>query len=163
MSPQRKALSSVVVSVRQLHPKVAIFLIGSVARGVERSRSDIDINLLFPGAELPPVPSRYVGEDNRWQLVAKEKRQGLTIDVAWEVEASLRERLLGNEAQECWPFSWGEAIWDPSGIATECLTLARNWFDAHPEVARQRQWAYDRAKNRQRQRFAERKSPRDEF
>ncbi|MEQ8786292.1 MAG: nucleotidyltransferase domain-containing protein [Pirellulaceae bacterium] len=115
--------------------RCSVVLIGSVARGEQRTRSDLDLNLIFPGDECPLGRHPYVAEDNRWQLQVKDQIEGVRIDVAWETEHALLGRLRGDDVVNCRPFSQGRVLHDPGGIATTCLDMVKTWFAEHPEIA----------------------------
>jgi hypothetical protein len=116
---------------------------------MERSNSDVDLNILFPGDECPLGRSPYVAADNRWQLKVKDVIQGIRIDVAWETEQALGERLNGDGVANCWPFANGRVLHDPCGIAERCLNVAMQWFDDHRDVAARHEADYAAGKAEQ--------------
>jgi len=132
-----------------IHDQCGVVLIGSVARGTERTDSDIDLNIIFPRDEYPLNQSPYVDDDNRWQLRMKDHVQGIRVDVAWETERALLERLDGEEVINCWPFSTGKILHDSGEIAGPCLDIAKTWFADHPDVASRYEAEYAEAKRRQ--------------
>jgi hypothetical protein len=131
-----------------IHDECGVVLIGSVARGTERMNSDIDLNIIFPRDECPLHRSPYVDDDNCWQLKLKDHVQEIRIDVAWETQTALLERLYGEDVVNCWPFSNGQVLHDPYEIAAPCLTIAQNWFASHADVASRYEAAYAAAKNK---------------
>ncbi|MCA9247191.1 MAG: nucleotidyltransferase domain-containing protein [Planctomycetales bacterium] len=150
MGIHQELLPGLVRKCAAIHPECAVVLIGSVARGAEREGSDIDLQLLFPGDERPVGASTYVADDNRWQLQLKEQVEGVRIDVAWETEHALWQRLRSDEAISCWPLSRGTILHDPADIARPCLELARQWFAERPEIAARFEQQYTAAKRQQR-------------
>lgn len=64
-----------------IHEECGVVLIGSVARGAERTDSDIDLNIIFPRDECPLGRSPYVDDHNRWQLRVRDELQGIRIDI----------------------------------------------------------------------------------
>ena len=133
-----------------IHAGCGVVLIGSVARGTEIAGSDIDLNLIFLGNECPMGQHPYVAEDNRWQLVMKEVVEGFRIDVAWETEQALLERLQSDDVVNCWPFSHGRVLRDAKRVAARCLRIARAWFRNHPEIVARYEAVYAEAKQQQR-------------
>ncbi|WP_366917903.1 nucleotidyltransferase domain-containing protein [uncultured Gimesia sp.] len=89
MSVHQRIIPGLLEVCASIHPDCAVVLIGSVAQGTERPCSDLDLNLIFPGDELPQNQHPYVGDDNRWQLVVKDKIEGIRIDIAWETQQVL--------------------------------------------------------------------------
>ncbi len=134
-----------------IHEGCSLVLIGSVARRTERPDSDIDINIIFPGDDCPVGRHGYVGDDNRWQLVVKDIVQGIRVDVAWETERALLNRLQSDDVLNCWPFSHGRVLHDPRNIASPALRIAKQWYRDHPEVAQRYESAYAEAKRVKRQ------------
>jgi predicted nucleotidyltransferase len=149
MTIQQDILPRVVEICASIHDRCGVVLIGSVARGAERADSDLDLNLVFPGDERPVGRHPYVAEDNRWQLVVKDKIRDIRVDVAWETERALLARLQSDEIRDCWPFSWGRVLRDPAKIVAPCLNLAREWYQRHPEVAERYEADYTEAKRKQ--------------
>ncbi|MDP6446152.1 MAG: nucleotidyltransferase domain-containing protein [Pirellulaceae bacterium] len=152
MSSQRRVLPDVLGVCREIHDRCAVVLIGSVARGGERPNSDIDLNIIFPGDELPQQTHRYVDDDNRWQLQLKDEIRGVRIDVAWETESELMRHVTGDDVIHCWPFSNGVILHDPYDIASPSLKIAQQWFAERPEIGARIEQQYDDAKSKQRQR-----------
>ena len=148
MSLHDAILPDLVEHVKSYHPDCSIVLIGSVARGRQRAESDIDLNIFF-AAEDDVQASPYVDADNRWQLSMKPKFRGVRIDVAWETYDGLGQRLAGDGALRCWPFSNGKILHDPAGTVAEYLEVARRWFLTHPEDAQRIQSEYTEAKRQQ--------------
>ena len=146
MGLHQEILPQLVGICASIHSECGVVLIGSVARGMERANSDVDLNILFPGDECPLGLSPYVAADNRWQLKVKDVIQGIRIDVAWETEQALAERLNGDGVANCWPFANGKVLRDPCGIVGPCLELARKWFAVHPEIAARYESEYAAAK-----------------
>lgn len=149
MSLHQNILPQLVEVCRSIHEKCGVVLIGSVARGTERADSDIDLNLIFPRDECPLNRSSYVEEDNRWQLRLKDQVEGIRIDVAWETQHVLFDRLKSKAITDCWPFSNGLILHDPCVIATPCLNMAKKWFAEHPDVTSHYQTVYAAAKHNQ--------------
>ena len=131
------------------HQRCAVVLIGSVAHGSERAHSDIDLNIFLPGDSDDGLASPFVSPDNRWQLSMKGKRDGVRIDIAWETYDGLSRRLEGDGPAECWPFANGKILRDPEGVVAPLLSVARSYFDSHPEVAGKLQEQYRAAKQKQ--------------
>lgn len=125
-------------------------LIGSVAQGKERPCSDLDLNLIFPGDELPENEHPYVDDNNRWQLVVKDNIEGVRIDIAWETQQVLTEYVAGPQVRGCWPFSNGRILRDPLKVASPSLAIANQWYLDHPEVREGYERDYAEAKRRQR-------------
>ena len=149
MSLQQDILPELVEEIRTHHQQCAVVLIGSVARGDERTESDVDLNIFFPDRRDDCYASPFVDDDNRWQLRKKIERQGVRIDVAWETYKGLQRRLEGDGPAKCWPFSNSKILHDPLGMIAPCLTVSRLWFDEHPEIASRRQADYVAAKQKQ--------------
>jgi len=149
MGLHQEILPQVLGTCASIHEECGVVLIGSVARDAARPDSDLDLNIIFPRDECPLGMSSYVESNNRWQLQLKDVVQGVRIDVAWETEHALLERLSGDEAVNCWPFSGGTIVRDPRNVAGPCLELARAWFAAHPDVALRFEQEYNEAKREQ--------------
>jgi predicted nucleotidyltransferase len=152
MGRHQEILPQLVEICTAIDPECGVVLIGSVARGVERANSDIDLNILFPGDECVVGVHRYIAADNRWQLQVKDQIEGIRIDVAWETEQALLERVSGDGAACCWPFSQGQVLYDPLGVAARPLNIAQAWFAAHRAVAERYEAEYAAAKAEQRRR-----------
>jgi predicted nucleotidyltransferase len=135
MSIHHEILPGLVEDCTRIHDRCGVVLIGSVARGTQRASSDIDLNIVFPDDEGPLRASPYVAEDNRWQLKVKDEIHGVRIDVAWETQHALLDRLRGDDIVNCWPFSMGRVLRDPCDVARPCLDLAKAWFAEHSDIA----------------------------
>jgi len=135
MSLHLDILPELVEEIKSHHRQCAVVLIGSVAKGIERPESDIDLNVFFPERDEDCDASPFVDDDNRWQLRMKGKRQGLRIDVAWETYEGLKSRLEGDGAVDCWPFSCGKILYDPQNMVEPLMAAVRLWFCRHPEIA----------------------------
>jgi hypothetical protein len=153
MSIQQELLPQLVGICARIDPKCSVVLIGSVARSMERADSDLDLNIILPGDEVPLARHPYIADDNRWQLQVKDTIQSVRIDVAWETEQALRDRLSGGGIAECWPFSQGRVLHDPLQIAEPLVELARNWFAIRPAIAAKLEAEYAAAKADQSSRF----------
>ena len=137
MGLHQEILPRLVEICTSIHPVCGVVLIGSVARGMERADSDVDLNILFPGDDCPLEVSPYIAADNRWQLKVKDEIEGIRIDVAWETEHGLMDKLSGDGAMYCWPFSNGRMLHDPRGVAGRSLKIAQAWFaERRDDVAR---------------------------
>ncbi|MBW3600004.1 MAG: nucleotidyltransferase domain-containing protein [Planctomycetes bacterium] len=136
-----------------IHDRCGVVLIGSAARGAERADSDIDLNIIFPADEAPLRRSQYVDDDNRWQLKIKDRIRGVRIDVAWETQRALLDRLHGEDIINCWPFSSGRLLHDPAHIAGPCLQIAKQWYRPHAEVAERYETECAKAKEAKLRRF----------
>jgi hypothetical protein len=150
MSVHQRIIPGLLEVCASIHPDCAVVLIGSVAQGTERPCSDLDLNLIFPGDELPQNQHPYVGDDNRWQLVVKDKIEGIRIDIAWETQQVLIDYVAGPQVRACWPFSNGRILRDPLNVAAPSLAIANQWYVDHPEVRERYERVYAEAKRRQR-------------
>lgn len=148
MGRHQDAIPHLVGVCSQIHESCGVVLIGSVARGAERPDSDIDLNIIFPGDVCPIGQHPYIDYDNRWQLMIKDAVDGIRIDVAWETECALLDRLRSDDVLNCWPFSNGRVLYDPSNVAAPCLHIAKHWYSRHPEIAARYEAAYAEAKCR---------------
>ena len=90
-----------------------------------------------------------IASDNRWQLKMKREVHGIRIDVAWETYEGLEQQLQGDGPVNCWPFSDGKILRDPSGVVESCLTIARRWFDQHADIRERIEAEYLKAKQKQ--------------
>lgn len=151
MSQQLEILPQLVEVCSSIDEHCGVVLIGSVARGMECPTSDIDLNIIFPGDEPPARAHPYISDDNRWQLVVKDIVDGFRIDVAWETQSALLQRLQSDDVLNCWPFSNGRILSDPDRVAEPCLEVARAWYQNHPEIAAKYEAVYTEAKRRQRE------------
>jgi predicted nucleotidyltransferase len=160
----QEILPELIRELTQIDKEMGIILIGSVARGCERSDSDIDLTVLFPGNSCPDFgASPFFSRDNRWALKSKGEIQEKRIDLAWETEQSLLIRLNGPEPDKdalmaspnddelfdklekiraagdgpagCWPLATGKIIYDPLGVAERCQTIAIDWFNKNEEIS----------------------------
>ena len=150
MSRHQDIIPNLVSVCSQIHEDCGVVLIGSVARGTERPDSDIDLNIIFPGDVCPAGQHPYIDDDNHWQLVIKDTVDGIRVDVAWETERALLGRLRSDDVLNCWPFSNGRVLYDPSNVAAPCLQIAKHWYSQHPDIAARFEAAYAEAKCRKR-------------
>ena len=155
MSPHHDLIPHLVDVCATIHDRCAVVLIGSVACGTQRPNSDVDLNIILPGDEAPVGQHPFIDDDNRWQLVVKDIVNGIRIDVAWETERALLDRLRSDDVVHCWPFSNGRILRDPSNVAAPCLEIAKEWFRNHPEIVAEYESTYAEAKRRQREARAE--------
>ena len=151
MVTQQDLLPDLVNTFTSLDDQCAVVLIGSVANGTHGLESDIDLNVFFPKEGLA-YGHPYVGDDNRWQLQVKDQLHGFRIDIAWETYEGLALRLRGDGPSDCWPFSNGRILYDPSGVVQARMNIAQDWFRDHPDVARDFAKARADAKQEQRRR-----------
>ncbi|MBC8356161.1 MAG: nucleotidyltransferase domain-containing protein [Planctomycetes bacterium] len=149
MSLQQDIVPELVKDINSYHDECAIVLIGSVAWGSERPESDIDFNIFFPNDHDDCRESPYIDSDNRWQLKVKGELHGIRIDIAWETYDGLEGHLLGDGPINCWPFSNGKILHDPSGTVAPCLTRAQRWFAKHADIASRIEAEYVRSKRTQ--------------
>lgn len=148
MGLQLEILPDLLEDIKSYHDECAIVLIGSIANGNERPESDLDLNIFLPDDDEALNVSPYISNDNRWQLKVKREVHGIRIDVAWETYQGL-ERHLRDGPADCWPFSNGKILHDPSRRIEPCLTIARTWFDEHADVAKSIEAKYHISKQQQ--------------
>lgn len=149
MSVHQRIIPGLIEVCTTIHPYCGVVLIGSVAKGMERPDSDLDLNLIFPGDECPTYKHSYVGGDNRWQLVVKDNIEGIRIDIAWETQRALSDYVAGPQVRACWPFSNGRILRDRLKVAAPSLAVANQWYVDHPDVRERYGRDYAEAKRRQ--------------
>ena len=178
MKSHRELLPKVVELLTAVDEKMGIVIVGSVARGSERPDSDIDITVIFSGDEHPPLDeSSFFSTDNRWALRTKGEIENKRIDLAWDTENNVLQRLRGPEPDKtalfagddeeahfqrleairaegngpagCWPLATGWIIHDPLGIAEHCQSIAKTWFESNPDILEAIEKGYLAAKQKQ--------------
>ena len=149
MGLHQDILPDLIEDIQSYHDECAIVLIGSVAMGNERPKSDLDLNIFLPDEDSACQPSPYIGSDNRWQLKVKREVHGIRIDVAWETYEGLEQQLQGHGPAGCWPFSNGKILHDPNGVVQPYITTARTWFDQHADIRERIEAEYLKAKQKQ--------------
>ena len=149
MGTHQDILPQVISTCASVHEECGVVLIGSVARGTERSDSDLDLNVIFPRDDCPLDRSPWIDSDNRWQLQRKDEIQGIRIDIAWETQQALLKRLNSDDVVNCWPFSNGVVLRDPCNVASPCLDIARQWFANQLAVTSRFEQQYAKARREQ--------------
>ncbi|MBD3313465.1 hypothetical protein GF345_03415, partial [Candidatus Woesearchaeota archaeon] len=116
-SIQQKIADEIIEEQKKDGSVVAINIFGSVALGLERPDSDVDIEIISSKAE-------------EWQLIKKE-RYGIKIDLEIWPKDKLLERI------EDYPFlSYvflkEKTVYDPEGFMKGIMDILRKYFDKHP-------------------------------
>ena len=132
-SPQRRLLPSVLELFKQRDPGCAVVLVGSVQRGYERPASDIDLIVIVRDD---------VQADAAWtQRWEHRGARSFTIHLSgfelctFFATRSAVERWLTETPFHMYPFSQGEILQDPVGVARRLQAFAQDYFRKHPKLA----------------------------
>ena len=119
MTKHRDIIPEVVEILVKQHPGCAIVLVGSVRRGTERPDSDLDLALI--------VPKNCKKESDHW------KYKGVVLCLCF-LGAKWMGESLTTAPYVFWPFSRGEILHDPDGIALAYQDRAKEFFAQNPGV-----------------------------
>ncbi len=119
-SVHQKIVNEIVEEQKKDTSVIAIALFGSLARGEERSDSDVDIEVISTKAK-------------DWELKQDEKRYGIQIDF----QITPKDKLLRNIKEYpylCYDYLTEKVIYDPEGFMKRIRKELKKYFDKHPEV-----------------------------
>jgi hypothetical protein len=134
MTKQRQILPAVVARFAALDPACAVVLVGSVQHGYERPGSDIDLlAIVHDGIQVNPSEWQ-VRWENRGVKSLTGNEEGVELCVFFAPIGGF-ERWLGETPYHMYPFSRGEILHDPEGLAKRYQAAARKYFAAHPTIA----------------------------
>jgi len=120
MSRHRDILPEVVEILAQKHPECAIVLVGSVRRGTERPDSDLDLAIIVP-------------EDCKKRTDQTWRHKGILMCLCY-LGRDWMDQTLREQPYVFWPFSLGEVLHDPYGVAAGFQQRAGAFFAEHPDI-----------------------------
>ena len=120
MTKHRDILPEVVTILAQKHPGCAIVLVGSVRRGTERPDSDLDLAIIVP-------------EDCKKRTDRSWRYKGILMCLCF-LGREWMDQTLTNQPYVFWPFSLGEILHDPDGVAQAYQRRAQAFFARNPDV-----------------------------
>jgi len=132
-SPQRRLLPSVLELFRQRDPECAVLLVGSVQRRYERPASDIDL-LVIVRDDVQADPAWTQRWEHRGARSFTIHLSGFEL-CTFFATLSAMERWLTETPFHMYPFSQGEILQDPAGVARRLQSFAQGYFKKHPELA----------------------------
>lgn len=120
MEIHQKIINEIVEEQKKDPSIIAINIFGSLAQGLERPDSDIDIEVVST-------------KEKEWRLIKQEKG-GIKIDFEMWPKDKLSERI------EKYPFlSYlflkQKTVYDPEDFMKKIMGKLKNYFDEHPEIA----------------------------
>ena len=132
MNHHRKILAAILDEIIGLDPDCSIVLGGSMARDEEREDSDIDLFVF-----LSREPARFTdliarGNRNRWHTYTK--REGIAIDLGWDLLNSLPDEIPDSKEMVPYAFVRAKIIRDPSGKVGLWVQAMRHWLDRNQWV-----------------------------
>ena len=135
MSRQRELLPRLIELVLSIEPECGIVLIGSVSSGYERPESDVDLFVVTRGSERLPIPDSKVLHEEEGMTLVESQVDGLIVHFAcWPAYALARS--LAATPHVFYPFSQGEILIDPAGLAHKHQDIAREYFKGNPRIAK---------------------------
>jgi len=118
-SIQRKIVEEIVEDKRKNPDVVAINIFGSVALGLERPNSDVDIEIISSKAK-------------RWSLV-QQKKYGIKIDLETSPKYRLVKRVKTHPFL-CYSYLFEEVVYDTKEFMKKIISKLKKYFKEHPEV-----------------------------
>jgi len=119
--PVHQKIVREIVEEQKKDPSViAITLFGSLARGEERSDSDVDIEVISKKAK-------------KWELKQDERRYGIKIDF----QITPKDKLIRNIKKYpylCYDYLTEKILYDPEDFMKGIRKGLKGYFDKHPEV-----------------------------
>ncbi|MFH1184758.1 MAG: hypothetical protein V1755_06920 [Chloroflexota bacterium] len=134
MTKQKQMLPAIVDTFTALDPACAILLVGSVQHGYERPGSDIDIIAIVHDTIQTDPAQWQVRWEHRGVKSLTGNEGGVELCVFF-APISAFERWLTETPHHMYPFSRGEILHDPEGLAGRYQAVARGYFEAHPAIA----------------------------
>jgi hypothetical protein len=127
-------LPAVVKKFAAIDPACAIVLVGSVQRGYEQPGSDIDILVIVrDGIQLDPAEWQMRWE-NRGVRSLSRTMDGIELCVFFAPLSGFK-RWITETPYHMYPFSQGEILHDPDGLAKRYQAVARMYFVDHRALA----------------------------
>jgi len=127
MTRHRRILNGIVDDVVDLDSDCSIVLGGSMARNEEREDSDIDVFVWL--SREPTQFTDLIAEDNRDCWHSYTDREGIQIDIGWQLLGSLRDEIPADTPMIPYVFTRAKIIRDPSGKVTQWVQAMRHWLD----------------------------------
>jgi hypothetical protein len=134
MTKQRELLPTAVTRFTTLDPACALLLVGSVQHGYERPGSDIDLIAIVHDTIQTDPTQWHVRWENRGVKSLTGNAEGVELCVFFAPINGF-ERWLTETPHHMYPFSRGEILHDPEGLARRYQAAARAYFRAHPAMA----------------------------
>ena len=134
MSRQRELLPAVVARLATMDPACSILVIGSIRYHYERPESDIDVIAIVHDGIQVDATEWQVSWENRGIKSLVGNVAGVHVGVFFASISGL-ERWLRETPYHMYPFSRGEILRDPEGLAERYQAVAKGYFEAHPRIA----------------------------
>lgn len=150
MSKQQDTLPYLIQRCCEVDPNCGVQLQGSVARGVEREDSDIDLCIVIDPSGRELRFNEFLNDANHGaQIRVVAEPTGVNVDINWIYVPDLIEISQSSLAIWWHMFAFGRPIHDPLGIAKRCQDHLRAWYDKHPGIVQEwdkQQVEWDRRK-----------------
>ncbi len=119
MTIQRKIVNEMVEEYKRKSGIIAITLFGSLARGDEGAKSDVDIEIISKSAK-------------KWKLL-KRKKYGIDIDLVICPKKNLLDQIK-KYPYLCYDYLFEKIIYDPEDFMKDIKKKLKKYFDGHSEV-----------------------------
>ena len=134
MSKHREILPEVIKRLAAVDPGCGVVVIGSVQYGYERPDSDLDLLAVVHEAAANGLSDWKVAWESRGVRELETEIKKILVQVFFAPVSGL-ERWLTETPYFMYPFSQGELLHDPQGLAAHYQLSARKYFEERPAVA----------------------------
>lgn len=127
MNKHRQVLATIIDELTILDPDCSIILAGSMGRGEEQDGSDIDMFVCF--SREPKHFSDLIRENNRNRWHSHTEREGISIDIGWNLLDSLPDEIPEGTEMVPYVFVRANIVRDPSGKVGRWVKAMRLWLE----------------------------------
>lgn len=132
MNKHRQVLAAMVDELIVLDSNCSIILGGSMGRNEECKDSDIDLFVFF--SKEPQHFTNLIGQGNRDRWHTYTEREGITIDIGWNLLDSLPDQIPESTEMVPYVFVRAKIVRDPSGKVDRWIQAMRRWLDCNQWV-----------------------------
>jgi hypothetical protein len=132
MTTHQDVLARIVGELAEQYPDCGILVAGSLMRGTEHARSDIDLFAVFPDIQSVSPHSWRIAHATPTIKAIENKVDGVPVFCTC-IDLSLLESMM----REPWRnrlFARAKVIRDPAGAVARCQGAINEWFRSHPNV-----------------------------